>query len=382
MVILICGQPMIPNYNFHILFLIRLSKLLSLFFFVPCLLSSCRQNKNDEIKIVWKDSQAVSISIPKTYLSNLPLDSVQTLFRVQLENQNKTSILGETRFAEDQLLFTPLIPFSRGLSYEIIYRNKEISKVKIPAANIENAPSLVAIYPTQDTLPENLLKLYVQFSNPMREGESLKHISLLNNQNEPIPDVFLPLQPELWNKERTALTIWLDPGRIKRDLIPNQQMGNPLINGEEYTLQISSDWKDIQGLPLKQSYTKKFVVASRDSVSPDPEHWALDLPSAGSSKPLFIQTKEPLDYFLLYETIQISDEMGNRVPGSLNISDEETQVSFIPDKPWSPGRYRLKIASHLEDLAGNNLNKVFDRDITVKQITRDKRTYEKVFVIH
>ena len=35
--------------------------------------------------------------------------------------------------------------------------------------------------------------------------------------------IFLELENELWNPEHTQLTLWLDPGRIKRDLIPNQR---------------------------------------------------------------------------------------------------------------------------------------------------------------
>lgn len=381
MVILIFGQPMILIYNFLILFLIRLGKSLSLIFFVFFLSTACSHHDTDEIEIIWKDNQAVSISVPKKYLNELPVDSIHSFFRVSLENENRVSILGDTRFEGDRLLFTSLIPFSRGLTYKIVYRNRQIGKIKIPPANPDDAPELAAIYPTQDTLPENLLKLYLQFSRPMREGESLKHIFLLNNQRDTIPDVFLDLRPELWNKERTVLTIWLDPGRIKRDLIPNQQMGNPLKNGERYTLGISSNWKDAQGLPLQKSYTRKFLVVSRDSASPDPEQWSLNLPPVGTTKPFIIDCHEPLDYFLLQETLQIIDEKGSSIAGSLTISNEETMISFVPEKQWLPGNYRLQVASYLEDLAGNNLDKVFDRDITKKQIMQETTNYEKRFVI-
>ena len=44
----------------------------------------------------------------------------------------------------------------------------------------------------------------------------------------PCAGTFLDLQPELWNAEGTVLTLWLDPGRIKRDLIPNKELGIPL----------------------------------------------------------------------------------------------------------------------------------------------------------
>jgi hypothetical protein len=159
-------------------------------------------------------------------------------------------------------------------------------------------------------------------------------------------------------------------------------MGNPLLKDERYTLTVSSDWKDVQGLRLQQSYTKTFVVATRDSVSPSPERWTLlHLPHAKTVEPLLINTHEPLDYFLLGETIKVADENGNIIPGSLKISEKETRLTFIPNKEWRPGNYRLQVASYLEDLAGNNLNKVFDRDITAKQATEDKNDYEKPFIL-
>ena len=380
MVILICGQPMIPNFNFYNLFLIRLGKLLSLIFFAFFLSGSCKQNNADEIRIIWKDSQAVSISVPKSYLTNMSEDSIRMFFQVSLENQPGVSMLGETGFAKDQLLFTPLIPFSRGLAYEINYNGRQIGKIKIPSATGNIAPVLLSIYPTQDTLPENVLKLYLEFSRPMRENESLKHI-LLINQNDTIQDVFLDLRPELWNEERTVLTIWLDPGRIKRDLIPNQQMGNPLKSGERYTILVSSNWKDVQGLPLTQAYKREFMVGPRDSISPDIERWTLNLPPAQTNQPLVINTHESLDFFLLQETIHIIDATGNKVSGTLKIGNEESQLTFTPNNEWLAGKYTLTIAPHLEDLAGNNLNKVFDRDITVKQTKTEKTKYERSFAL-
>ena len=103
----------------------------------------------------------------------------------------------------------------------------------------------------------------------MSEGQSQKHIFLLNHNNDTIKDVFLDLQPELWDEDRTVLTMWLDPGRIKRDLIPNLQKGNPLKKGQQYTLAVAGEWKDEEGLPLKASYTRKFFVGERDSTGPD-----------------------------------------------------------------------------------------------------------------
>lgn len=377
---LIFGLPMTLTYNSLVRTMIRLSQSLSLIFFVLIFLITCKQKGKEDVTLVWNDKQATGILIPKSLLKDQHEDSILKYLQVRLEN-NSAVMLGEYNTSEDKIVFKPLIPFTRGLSYEVFIRNGLIGKLQIPSADPALAAKLFAVFPTADTLPENLLKIYLRFSAPMREGEAFKHIALSNHNNDTLPDVFLNLQPELWNTERTVLTVWLDPGRIKRDLIPNQKMGNPLNKGQQYTLSISNSWKDVQGLPLQQSYTKKFIVGARDSTSPNPELWILHLPAEGTDQPLKVSFKEPLDYFLISETISIVDEKGTSIPGKIKVINKETGFDFFPHKQWQPGQYCLRVASHLEDLAGNNLNKLFDRDIQLKQSKTDKKSVEKEFII-
>src|SRR5688500_13348437 len=115
----------------------------------------------------------------------------------------------------------------------------------------------------------------------MQEGKALEHIALIKNNQDTVDKVFLNLQPELWNKDRTMLTLWLDPGRIKRDLQPNKMMGEPLQLASNYQLVIGQDWRDVDGLSLKQVYHKNFMVAQRDTLSPNPDLWKIQVPKAG-----------------------------------------------------------------------------------------------------
>jgi hypothetical protein len=175
---------------------------------------------------------------------------------------------------------------------------------------------------------------------------------------------FLELHPELWNQEGTILTLWLDPGRIKRDLQPNKLLGPPLVNGEQYEIIVSGKWPDVQGATLGKSYNKKMVATKRDSLSPSPSHWKLNLPRAGTNEPLGINIGEPLDYMLLQNSITLVDSAGTSVSGVIQISYGEKNFNFIPSTLWLQGQYRLQIASKLEDLSGNNLNRPFDRDLS------------------
>jgi hypothetical protein len=199
---------------------------------------------------------------------------------------------------------------------------------------------------------------------------------LLKNGHDTAKHVFLDLQPELWNNDRTMLTVWLDPGRIKRDLQPNKQMGTPLQPGLHYVL-IVKDWQDTEGGKLQKPWQKDFFTGSRDSISPDIEKWAFPIPIKGTVEPLKINLGEPLDYMLLNNSIRLIDDIGSLVPGKLVTLDHETVLQFVPTRPWKAGRYILECESRLEDLAGNNLNRLFDMDLATRH-SEDQRSVHKL----
>jgi hypothetical protein len=345
---------------------ISLHILCKLIFFCFLLLLGCVTNQDTsqaEISIQWKNGQATGFFIPLSLVNNITKETASSVVKVHLtKSQPKTAILGDYVIHNDTLIFEPLIPFTRGLRYEVVIDKHTLAEIEIPLS--EDAPHLSGIYPSQDTLPENLLKFYFVFSQPMVEGHSLEYIKLINMEGDTLHRTFLNLQPELWNANRTTLTLWLDPGRIKRDLQPNKLLGNPLKKDSTYTLVVSNRWPDTQGATLIQSYSKRFIVAARDMASPKMDDWTLQTPQKQTNQPLKIEFKEALDYILLQNTLVVTDKNGNKIEGSIRIEAEEKQLHFIPKKPWSTGQYKLQIEDRLEDLSGNNLNRLFDRDVT------------------
>ncbi|GAB4038915.1 hypothetical protein GCM10028774_38640 [Spirosoma jeollabukense] len=307
----------------------------------------------------------MGISIPNQFTKSIPADSLEQRLAVRLADQN-TAILGNYKRIDDSIIFEPLIPFTRGLRYVLWLKNKRLSEITIPGLSSGDKPALLAIYPSGDSLPDNLLKIYLHFSRPMREGQSQKYVSLVKNKTDTLPGVFLDLQPELWNAERTILTLWLDPGRIKRDLQPNKRLGAPLQRGEQYQLVVSAAWPDQQGATLAKTTTKTFSTVQRDSLSPVPARWRINQPRTGSGQPLDVAFGESLDYNLLTETLHVLDQDRKIVSGKWQLADSEKRGLFIPSEAWKGGLYRLRIESRLEDLAGNNLNRPFDRNITGK----------------
>ena len=315
--------------------------------FFLLLSASCGHNQkvsSSKVTIIWKDDRAVAISILQPFPSITEQDSVRKFLSVRLTDSiMQPAILGEYKIKGDEIIFEPLIAFTHGLHYEMFLKNKRIAEIKIPEIDSAEAPALLAVYPTQDTLPYNLLKVYLHFSKPMREGQSLKYITVLKNNKDTVPDVFLELQPELWNAEGTTLTLWLDPGRIKRDLQPNKLLGVPLQQGEHYVLLFSDQWKDIHGARLTKAYSKNFIVTIRDGLSPNPYKWKIHTPQAGTVDPMEIDFTEPLDKMLINDALNIVDEKGAVITGRLQTTDEERKCLFKPNEPWIAGRYFIEI---------------------------------------
>src|ERR1700741_2432210 len=94
------------------------------------------------------------------------------------------------------------------------------------------------IFPLSDVLPENLLRFYVCFSNSMQRGRASEDISLLDSDGQPVADALYRPPCELWDRRMQHLTVLLDPGRLKRWVGPNRELGPPLKAGQAYTLAV------------------------------------------------------------------------------------------------------------------------------------------------
>jgi len=340
-------------------------------FSISFLNTGCRQdNSSSSVSIVWQGNKAVGLLIPNTLTDGKRTDKLH----VQLiKSGDRTDVLGKFTDENNSKKFEPIVPLTLGLRYEVLLDTIVLAEIEVPFDETALSPKILNVYPTQDTVPENLLKIFIHFSQPMVEGRSLKYLTVLKNNRDTLKGTFLDLQPELWNQESTLLTLWLDPGRIKRDLIPNKELGTPLNANEYYTLYISSDWTGKNGKSLTRSFSKSFVTTLRDDRSPQPDQWIITPPPSGTKQALEVNLKESLDYSLLNDAIRLVNYQGNSVTGIINLRLEETKFIFTPNDSWKAGTYTLLIEGRLEDLAGNNLNRPFDKDLKSREKQKEPR---------
>lgn len=272
-------------------------------------------------------------------------------------------VLGELEHGPDSLRFVPRFPWRRGLTYRAELAGRGVAPVRhaFPLETRAPTTSVAAVFPSATTLPENVLRFYVHFSAPMSRGEAYERVHLFDANGTELVEPFLALQQELWDPTTTRLTLLLDPGRIKRGLARHVDLGAPMQAGGAYTLVIDADWKDAQGVALTASFERRFRTEAADREQPDADGWQRTLPQAGGRDALTLDFPEALDHALLQRLVRIRAEDGELVAGQIRIERGETRWSFMPESPWRAGAYRLEIATLLEDVAGNSLERPFER---------------------
>jgi len=271
---------------------------------------------------------------------------------------------GQTEKTADGLVFRPRYPFRPGIRYKAVIQPGEGGESTVVPFAIEREarPStrLLAIYPSSETLPENQLRFYLQFSAPMSRGEAYKRIRLLDAHGAQVELPFLELEQELWDPAGRWLTLLFDPGRVKRGLVPNVEEGEPIREGRSYRMVVDPEWPDAQGLPLAAALEKRFVAGPPDHETPNPDQWRLLRPKAGSRDPLILELGEPLDRRLAERLISAMTTQRRVVDGRVAVDRRETRWSLTPAEPWRPGEYLLQVEGVLEDLAGNSVGRPFE----------------------
>lgn len=286
-------------------------------------------------------------------------------------DESTPAVLGDHAVVEGRLRFTPRFPPVPGQGYRVHAVASAGAAplvidtlVRVARAARPPATHVVQVHPAVDPLPANLLRLYIEFSAPMSRGEAWDRIRILDDDGEVVADALLVVPQELWDPARRRLTVLFDPGRIKTGVRANRELGLPLEAGGTYTLVIDDTWSDADGLPLREGFRRTFTVGPADRTLPSPGEWRIDPPAAGSREPLRLHLDEPLDWGLLHRLIAVHTSDGDRVAGTVAVSNDATRWTFTPASPWSAGGYVVRVRSDLEDLAGNTLRAPFDVDRT------------------
>ena len=157
--------------------------------------------------------------------------------------------------------------------------------------------------------------------------------------------------------------MFLDPGRIKRGLLSQQELGIALHEGKRYTLVIDKGWKDAESRPLAADFRKTFTVGPPDRKAIDLKTWTIRKPIAGTRNVLSVVFPEPMDHAILQRELDVVTSTGTVVGGAVAVGPDEKTWIFTPDSAWNRGSYTIRVGTALADLAGNMIDRPFEIDV-------------------
>ena len=177
-------------------------------------------------------------------------------------------------------------------------------------------------------------------------------------------DPFLPLDAEFWNDDRTRYTVFFDPGRQKRGIAPIAEMGRSLTEGKSYTLVVDAEWRDGNGLPLKEIVSRARSRSARPTSGrsiqgvEDRRRRAAGTRDAADGRRF---PSRSITACCCARSACMAPTASRSTARSSSARSELTW-SFTPREPWKAGPHHLVAFAMLEDLAGNRIGRAFEVD--------------------
>lgn len=308
-------------------------------------------------------------------------DAWQALLRVTATLAGQAdvpAVAGAYRIAGQVLRFEPLFPLDPRVAHRVVFDPARLPLAPqrgadtwrgVPVTRMTGVVAtrgvpltrVVQMFPPE-VLLENQLPVYLQFSSPMGRRPARDYVRVLDEAGREVVDAFLPLDVSLWNADRTRCTLLFDPGRVKRGILPNAELGRPLTAGSRYTLVVRREWRDAEDRLLVEAFRREFRVLPAVMAAIEPASWQLTAPATGTRGPLTVSFPRALDHALAERALVVRGPGGRQVEGAVELDDAAMEWHFTPSAAWQAGAHQLRTLSVLEDPAGNRVGRAFDAD--------------------
>jgi hypothetical protein len=310
--------------------------------------------------------------------SPLPDATWETLFHVRVAGNDQLNVAGTYSVSPDAVEFRPRFPFDPGRSYSVQFDASRLPSprqvvvrhtIEVPAGPGSARTNVTSIAPTGGVWPENILRFYIQFSAPMSRASALGFVRLVDDAGTEVKEAFLPLDVDLWNGDRTRFTVFFDPGRVKRGIRPNVELGRALHAGRKYAIVVDAAWPDTHGQPLASEFRYSFKAAAAEERPVQPADWSILRPAPDTKEPLMVTFPWGLDHGLLQRAVGVATSTGAAVDGTIVIDERERVWRFTPGTVWRTGEYQLVVLPILEDPAGNRVGRAFEIEMFQKPVS-------------
>ena len=308
----------------------------------------------------WTSADLDAINSATDVASELAVFPSQALSEGDVPAQGMAGVF---HVGANAVTFVPRFPFVEGTTYLLVRRGGHVvGQIDRVARHFPSQATVLAIHPDTAEVPLNLLKAYVTFSEPMSEGWSRRSVRLRRSTDGIVLDgALLAADPELWDSQRTRLTLLLHPGRIKRGLVPNSENGYPLTEGGTIDVEVDATFRTAAGSPLRAGATRRYQVGAALRQRVSPARWTL-VPPRTPHDALVVRFDRPLDSALLARCLSVH-HAGATIGGIGTPGAGDLSWTFRPYAPWQAEDYLVHVDPRLEDLAGNSVARLFDTDL-------------------
>ena len=261
-------------------------------------------------------------------------------------------VAGTTTIADKCIHFEPRHGFEMHTDYRVIVRPARFSDNASDTSDAiifrfqaesfreidETQTEIEHIYPSADRLPENQLRFYIHFTQPMGRGQAYQHIHLFDADDKLVEGALLELGEELWDRDMRRFTLLFDPAarearpEAARGAGPGAARRTPLHADDRRRLARRAG--QAAGGRGEQDVHRR--AAGRAPL--DPAQWKIEPPPAGGNAVLVVRFPTPLDRAMLERVMWVVEPRGARVPGAIEVADEERHVAVQAARGLAAGR--------------------------------------------
>lgn len=215
------------------------------------------------------------------------------------------------------------------------------------------------ILPAARELPANVLRFYVEFSEPAEADFDRDQVRLSDGAGRVINDAFLLLGQELWSPDARRLTLLMEPGRIKRGMGADPSHFPVFYASQEYQLDVLTG-----GRPLH----KRFMIEAAQLKPLNEADWELTcVPRARSRDHLQLKFDRVMDSALVADEIAVLAPTGRLLATEPQLSECGRNLKIVPRSLWEDGAHRLIFSKQLEDVCGNRLGEALDHALSAER---------------
>ncbi len=337
-----------------------------------------------------------SLSIPEHRSSNILLELQATpavinpseFLKVFVGNIEKccegiSPMAGRYLSSGAGITFDPAFDLIEGQNYTVMSRGRHatgyseptLTEFIIQPAVPTAAPEVIAMYPSADDIPENTLRFYIHFSTPMQPHLSTEFIKLVDAKGTTDTAAFMAFKQELWSEDRKRLTLLMDPGRIKRGVSQNLNLGPALQENNRYSIVVEDGWPSANGMSQAPRFEKVFSVSQALRTIPSTDSWQITPPRSLTLDPLVIKFDRPFDNQLSQNSIKVLSTNSQIIPGTVSVENHEKTWRFEPLHEWTNAKVVISVDSRFEDVAGNNFRDLLDHSVDSSIKTTDQHTF-------